>query len=268
MTRIVLMILGFTVLMTTGISAKETNFASSHYKYIALFEKETKDQQINSTMSLDDFREIIKQRWSEGYDISEIKYGSGKWTGVFTKSTKESHQTYIVADRWSAVNHILPEYWKKGYYITSVEHGLAEWIVVFEKNTSYNNQAFERRKNLDDFYAAVDKRWKEGFDLIDLEYGQGRWTGIFAEGTGYTDQAMIIRSRWSELIPQIENYWAKGYRISNIEFTLGKWMCIFSKYKGAKGQGYEASPTVEALKAVFGKRQKKGFSLLDLAEGW
>ena len=266
--KVLLMILGFSILMTTVISAKEYNFASSHYKYLGVFEKETKNQHMDSTMSLDDFRKIIKQRWSEGYDISEIKYGSGKWIGVFTKTAKESHQTYLVADRWSAINNKLPEYWKKGYYVTSIEHGLAEWIVVFEKNTSYTNQAFERRKKLDDFYAAVDKRWKEGFDLIDLEYGQGRWTGIFAEGTGYTDQAMIIRSRWSELIREIETYWKKGYRISNIEYTLGKWMCIFSKYKGVRGQGYETSPTVEALKAVFAKRREKGFKLIDLAEGW
>jgi hypothetical protein len=45
-------------------------------------------------------------------------------------------------------------------------------------------------------------------------------------------------------------------------------MCIFSKYKGARGQGYETSPTVEGLKEVFIKRQKKGFKLTDLAEGW
>jgi len=268
MKKVLLIILGFGILMTTAISARESNFASSHYKYIAVFEKEIKDQHIDSTMGLKDFRKIIKQRWSESYDISEIKYGSGKWIGVFTKTAKETHQTYIVARRWSGVNNILPEYWKKGYYVTGIEHGLSEWIVVLEKNTPYTNQAFERRKNLDDFYVAVEQRWKEGFDLIDLEYGQGRWTGIFAEGTGYTDQAMIIRSRWSEIVPLIESYWAKGYRISNIESTLGKWMCVFSKYKDAKGQGYETSETVAALKEVFAKRQKKGFSLIDLSEGW
>ena len=268
MNKIVLMILGFSVLITTNLSARESNFASSHYKYIAVFEKETKEQKIDNTMGLKDFRKIIKQRWSEGYDISELKYGSGKWIGVFTKFEKESQQTYLVADRWSAVNSVLPEYWKKGYYITGVEHGLADWIVVLEKNTPYTNQAFERRKNLDDFYDATEKRWQEGFDLIDLEYGQGRWTGIFAEGTGYTDQAMIIRSRWSELIPVIESYWAKGYRITNIESTLGKWMCVFSKYKDAKGQGYETAETVAALKKVSAKRHEKGFKLMDLSEGW
>ncbi len=268
MKKVLLMVLGFGILMATGLSARESNFASSHYKYIGVFEKESKDQHIDSTMGLKDFRKIIKQRWNEGYDISEIKYGSGKWTGIFTKSSQESHQTYVVARRWSAVDNILAEYWEKGYYVTNVEHGLSEWIVVFEKNTPYTNQATERRKKLDDFYNAVEIRWNEGYDLIDLEYGQGRWTGIFAEGTGYTDQAMIIRSRWSELVREIESYWAKGYRITNIESTLGKWMCVFSKYKDAKGQGYETSPTVEKLQEVFEARQKNGYMLIDLAEGW
>ena len=256
------------VLILTSLSARERDYASSHYKYIALYEQGKSAQHIRSTMGLDTFREMIREEWDQGYDITDIKYGNGKWIGLFSVSKKNSHQTYVVGSRWSSIDHVLKEYWDQGYYMTKIEHGLADWIVVFEKNTGYTNQSYERRKTLDAFTGHVEKRWKEGYDLIDLEYGQGRWTGVFAEGTGYQGQAMVIRSRWSDMVPVIEAHWKKGYSVSDIEQTLGKWMVVFSKTKEQKAQGYETSPTVEKLRETFVKRQEDGFKLIDLAEGW
>ncbi len=108
--------------------AKNPKYASSHYKYICVFVKNDKTQQMDSAMSLANFRKIIKQRWIQGYDIGEVKYGSGKWIGVFTKTSHDSHQTYVMARRWTAVNNLLDEYWKKGYYVTNIEHGLSECL--------------------------------------------------------------------------------------------------------------------------------------------
>jgi len=210
MIKIVQLLFIGVVLLTTQLNAKISKYDSSRYKYIGTFVKEKSDQRIESMMSLESFQKSIRKQWKQGYDISELKYGNGKWIGVFTKSTKETHQTYIVARRFSVVDHLLKEYWDKGYYMTNIEHGLAEWIVVFEKNTSYVNQAFERRKNLDTFVDFVNKRWNDKFDLIDLEYGEGRWTGVFAEGTGYRGQAMIIRSAWRDMVRKIESYWKQG----------------------------------------------------------
>jgi len=256
------------LLLSVSLSARETDYASSHYKYISVYEKEALSQHMQSAMSLDTFQSLIRKEWGMGYDITELKYGNGKWIGIFTKVQKDSHQTYVVAPRWDGVNNVLESYWKKGYYMTQIEHGLAEWIVVFEKNTGYTNQSYERRKTLDAFSDAVEKRWKEGYDLIDLEYGQGRWTGIFAENTGYIGQSMVIRSRWSEMVRVIDAHWEKGYRILNIEQTLGKWMCLFVKSKDAKAQKYETSPTVEKIKEKLTEAQKEGYHLTDLAEGW
>ena len=268
MTKIVQLLLIGMIFFTAQLFAKTFKYDASHYKYIGTFVKEKSNQKIESTMSLENLQKIIRKRWAQGYDISEIKYGNGKWIGVFSKNSKETHQTYIVARRFAVVNNLLKEYWKKGYYITNIEHGLAEWIVVFEKNTSYTNQAFERRKKLDIFVDSVNKRWKENFDLIDLEYGEGRWTGIFAEGTGYKGQAMIIRSAWRDMVRVIEGYWKKGYHISNIEYTLGKWMVVFSRSKNNVAQGYETAATMEAFMKKFKKRQQEGYKLIDLAEGW
>jgi len=267
MIRILQLLFIAMVLSVPHLHAKKVKYDASHYKYIGTFVKVKSDQKIESTMSLENFQKIIRKDWAKGYDISEIKYGNGKWIGVFTKNSKETHQTYIVARRFSVVNNLLKEYWNKGYYITNIEHGLSEWIVVFEKNTSYTNQAFERRKKLDIFIDAVNERWKDNFDLIDLEYGEGRWTGIFAEGTGYKGQAMIIRSSWRRMVRVIEHYWEKDYQISNIEYTLGKWMVVFSKSKDI-AQGYETAETIESFKKKFEKRQQEGYKLIDLAEGW
>jgi hypothetical protein len=45
-------------------------------------------------------------------------------------------------------------------------------------------------------------------------------------------------------------------------------MCVFSKSDEQKAQGFETSPTVEKLQEVFEARQKKAYTLIDLAEGW
>ena len=256
------------VWLSCSIFAQTSKYDASHYKYIGTFIKQQGKQKMDSVMSLEDFRKIIKKRWAEGYDISEIKYGNGKWIGVFTEASENTGQTYVVASRWGGINNILKEYWDKGYYMTNIEHGLAEWIVVFEKNRPYSNQAFERRKTLDAFIAYVNKRWDEGFDLIDFEYGQGRWTGIFAENTGYSGQALIVRSSWKAMARMIEKYWGKGYRIGNIEYTLGKWMCLFTKVEEPVSQGFETAPTAEALRKIWQKKQKDHYILTDLAEGW
>jgi len=62
---------------------------------------------MKSAMGLENFRKIIKKQWNEGYDISDIKYGNGKWIGVFTKTSRDSQQTYVVSPRWSGVNNLL-----------------------------------------------------------------------------------------------------------------------------------------------------------------
>ncbi len=268
MKKTIIAIMLFTLSLSGLLEAKSAKYTSSYYKYIGLFEKAKKRQHMEMTMNLDAMRKIIRIQWSKGYDIAEIKYGNGKWIAVFENGSPKSHQTYIVARRWEAVNDHLDEYWQQGYYITNIEHGLAEWFVVFEKNTSFTNQAYERRKSLDDFSDAVNKRWKMGYDLIDIEYGEGHYTGIFAEGSKYNGQALTIRSRWIDMARVISDYWKQGYYVSNIEFTLGRWMTVFSKYTSKKDQGFETAESIEKFRQTFEKRQDKGYKLVDIAEGW
>jgi hypothetical protein len=45
-------------------------------------------------------------------------------------------------------------------------------------------------------------------------------------------------------------------------------MVVFSKSKKDLDQGYETAATVEAFEKLFEKRQKEGYKLIDLAEGW
>jgi hypothetical protein len=45
-------------------------------------------------------------------------------------------------------------------------------------------------------------------------------------------------------------------------------MGVFSKYPDEKAQGFETAKTVEKFKQIFAKRQKEGYVLTDMAEGW
>ncbi|MCB4743184.1 MAG: hypothetical protein LGB07_02840 [Sulfurovum sp.] len=260
-------VLGIFLLESTGF-AKSPKYDVSRYKYIGVFSKVKASQQMVATMELRQIRKQIKQAWQKGNDIKELKYGNGHWVGVFEKGDARSHQTYLVASRWSAIDHIVEDYWKQGYFITNIEHGLAEWVVVFEKNTGFLNQAYERRAKRDAFIEVVNQRWKQGYDLIDFEYGEGHYTGIFTERKTKESQALVVRSTWFNSSKAITEYWHKGYRIKNIEYTLGRWMILFGRNSKDSKQGFETAHDIETFKTIFEKRQKEGYVLIDLAEGW
>jgi len=255
-------------LFGTMVWAKHPEYDASRYKYIGVFNAHKTPQTVKSTVGLESFKKVIRQEWQSGHDLVELKYGNGHWVGVFGKANPQSHQTYVVASRWSAIDEIVNSYWKQGYFITNIEHGLAEWVVFFEKNRDYTNQAYERRGKRDDFVAAVRARWKQGYDLIDFEYGEGHYTGIFAQHTPYRNQALSVRSTWYATSKMIASYWQQGYRINNIEYTLGRWMVLFSKTDNPVAQGFETADTVTHFTEKFTKRQKEGYSLIDMAEGW
>ncbi len=267
MQKIFFGVLALFAVTVTAMSA-DAKFDASRYKYIGVFDNVKEKQAIASRMGLDDFRKLIRKEWQRGNDIEEMKYGNGRWIGVFGKSDPKNHQTYIVAPRWKAVDHALEAYWKQGYYITNIEHGLSEWVVVFEKNTGFENQAYERRANRDEFIEAVRKRWAKGYELIDIEYGEGHYIGIFAQHTPYTDQALAVRSLWYDMAEVIARNWKEGYSVTNIEYTLGRWMVLFSKMKNAPAQGFETAQNMEKFTEKFNARQQRGYRLVDLAEGW
>ena len=256
-------------LLFSGVGfAKSPKYDASRYKYIGVYNQVEDSQKMVTTMGLEQMRASIKKQWRDGRDIEELKYGNGHWIGVFGKGNAKSHQTYVVASRWNAIDHIVEDYWKQGYFMTNIEHGLAEWVVVFEKNTGFINQAYERRAKRDEFIEAVNKRWKQGYDLIDFEYGEGHYTGIFAEKKQRESQALVIRSTWFAVSKVITQYWNEGYRIKNIEYTLGRWMVLFAKTAHNPEQGFETAYDIETFKTLFKKRQKEGYKLIDLAEGW
>ena len=61
-------ILGISIALfvLTSLSARERDYASSHYKYIALYEQGKTAQHVRSTMGLDTFREMITRRVGPG----------------------------------------------------------------------------------------------------------------------------------------------------------------------------------------------------------
>ena len=103
--------------------ARESNLASSHYKYIAVFDKEAKSQKMESAMSLEKFRKIIKKSWGEGYDIGEIKYGNGKWMCIFTKTKARNKQGYETSETVEALQKVLTERQRKGFDIIDLSEG-------------------------------------------------------------------------------------------------------------------------------------------------
>lgn len=43
---------------------------------------------------------------------------------------------------------------------------------------------------------------------------------------------------------------------------------FFSKLENTKSQGFETVENIEKFKEVFEKRQKNGYEMVDMAEGW
>ena len=58
--------------------------------------------------------------WNSGYILDYIKYGNGKWIGVFSKNIDNKSQKYHETGRWTDMHDVISKEWEKGFYLTKI----------------------------------------------------------------------------------------------------------------------------------------------------
>lgn len=60
-----------------------------HQKWIGVYSQGLpySDQKIIKDLSWDNVSDEIKKAWKEGFDVTQIKYGNGKWVAILSKGT-------------------------------------------------------------------------------------------------------------------------------------------------------------------------------------
>ena len=87
----------------------------------------------------------INKKWSEGYYITNMDYGQGKWVVVMSKSEafQEQTQVWFSTKDINQVSEKVKQYWDNGYRITGCGFGKGDYIFVMAKGTSIKSQTFK-----------------------------------------------------------------------------------------------------------------------------
>jgi hypothetical protein len=145
---------------------------------------------------------------------------------------------------------------------------LGYWVGIYAKNTPYKIQALQSAKNLDRLQYVIKDHWKRGYKLIDIKKGGNRWIALFAKGTKLTDQFYRVKTGWSKTRRTIKKGWSDEYDLLSLEYGLGQWVSLFSKKSGYKNQALVVRDSLDDFIKEQEKKNKRGFFLIDIANGW
>jgi hypothetical protein len=121
-------------------------------------------------------RDVIREQWDEGRDITDVAYGPGGWMLVFSSETYWGSQGW---DRAEDPEAKIRERWDDGYSITDLAYGEGQWTIVATKDAGISAQ---RWANSDTFPEAdIREAWADGMHVQALDYGGGEWYVVFSQ---------------------------------------------------------------------------------------
>ncbi|NER82555.1 MAG: S8 family serine peptidase [Leptolyngbya sp. SIO1D8] len=140
---------------------------------------------------INSFTQQIEERWDQGYELTDVEYGDGRWFGVFGQTDRPNAYSYSIKtnDTEAKINSFtqqIEERWDQGYELIDVEYGDGRWFGVFGQAVgpnaySYSIKTSDTESKIDDFTQQIESRWNQGYELIDVAYGDGRWFGVFQD---------------------------------------------------------------------------------------
>ncbi len=68
-------------------------------------------------------RKVIRDRWDDGYQVTKLEYGEGRWFALFDKNIRWSEEAYSSTYGWERFRLTLKKYWKKDFDIIGIASG-------------------------------------------------------------------------------------------------------------------------------------------------
>jgi len=204
-------------------------------------------------------RDMIKQRWDEGYHITNLIYGDGIWAAVFSQRTNYTYQVLVTGSEFP--KDVIEQKWDEGSRVMDLAYGDSVWAVILSKGTGYTAQEWATRSEFPQ--DVIKQGWDEGYYITDLAYGNGVWAVVLSQGTGYTSQEWISRSEFPQDV--IKQGWDEGYYITDLAYGDGVWAVILSQGPGYTAQAWATRS--EFPHDVIRQGRDEGYSITELAYG-
>ena len=120
--------------------------------------------------------ETMREVRSDGYHITDVAVGGGRWFVMGSRAPSFGDQVYTASS--SLPGQFISENWNRGYEITEWYHGDGTWVVVMTRLAS---RLYQRR-----FVGlnVIEDAWRDGLQVLDIAYRGGSYWVVATENLG------------------------------------------------------------------------------------
>jgi serine/threonine-protein kinase len=166
---------------------------------------------------------FINDKWAEGFGMTTVAYGGGKWLSVMTEDADDNHQTYLRRPDFPI--EFVQQKWGEGFDVTDLAFGERKWLVVLTEGSGSQRQVIWSQTDFPSDF--VEEKWNEGFDLTSVAYGGGQWWVIMTQSDKDLRQTMWQTKDFPDDF--IRQKWDEGFYLTSATFGEGKWLVVMTE---------------------------------------
>jgi hypothetical protein len=132
-------------------------------------------QALAHTTDFNRIPELIRQRWDQGYIITEASYGQGAWVLLFSRPKDEAHpltgrvQVYsTISGGYDEVQSKVQQRWEQGYAITGMASNGELWVIVGTTAPDIVSQQIASVENLEELLQLMYKARQQRLSISEL----------------------------------------------------------------------------------------------------
>ena len=122
-------------------------------------------------------KDMIDEKWKNGYEITNVTYGDGRWAVVMSQGGSLSSQFWRETDHFP--QEVITTSANEGYKVTDLAFGDGKWLLVMSKDTGWVNQEYVTGTTISERY--VQARWSDGYRITDQVYAEGGWVLVMSK---------------------------------------------------------------------------------------
>lgn len=177
-------------------------------------------------------RAWIRDKWDDGYDITDISYFDEMWFVVMSDIKGLTTQSWKTDETFP--KEWIANKWDEGYYINEVSYGEDDWAIVMSKGTGFTNQSW--KTSLDFPTDWISSKKAEGYLITDATCKNGMWAVVMSKGSNYYSQEYELSNTYPGT--WVKENWSKGLAITTATNGNGKWFVVMSKGSNINRQAF------------------------------
>ncbi len=215
-----------------------------------------------SQLLIDDVKfpiDKIEQRNKNGYYVTCLSYGEGRWNAILSKSTKPINQSVHLSK--SFPYRTIESNSKKGYKITNISYGQGHWAIILSKGQRHIKQSWHLRNTFPE--RLISKKWNEEYAITYLNKLGGKWVLITSKGYGHSDYGY----QYGPTLPKdyIMKKGQEGCCITSLKYGSGYWAVVVAKDTEYSDQSLEVTESLS--QAFINKFSRDGDFITDISFG-